>query len=80
MAELGPDSLEEHQRIIDEIGNQHWADVALVGGDFLHVDHPYRRFSNAQEAGDWLKQASFANTYFLIKGSRNMQMEKVLEG
>lgn len=79
MAELGDHSKEEHEKIIQQIGQSHWKAVVLVGGDFLKVDHPYIEFENAQEAGTWLKQQHFENTSLLIKGSRSMQMEKVLE-
>ena len=33
---------------------------------------------NADEAGEWLQQQKFQNVNMLIKGSRSMQMEKVL--
>ncbi len=78
MAELGKDSLHEHQAIIDLVGQYKWAQVVLVGGDFLRITHPYTRFENASQAGEWLRQQSFRNTALLIKGSRSMQMEKVL--
>jgi UDP-N-acetylmuramoyl-tripeptide--D-alanyl-D-alanine ligase len=51
----------------------------LVGGYFLKIDHPYLKFNNSLQAKDWLQQQHFENTYFLIKGSRNVQMEKVLD-
>ncbi|MES1223607.1 MAG: UDP-N-acetylmuramoyl-tripeptide--D-alanyl-D-alanine ligase, partial [Bacteroidota bacterium] len=79
MAELGPESLQEHQDIIDLIGKFHWDNVVLVGGDFLKLHHPYLHFKNSTEAKEWLNAQHFSNAYFLIKGSRSMQMEKVLE-
>ena len=79
MAELGKESLQEHQAIIDLIDRYNWKQVVLVGGDFLKLKHSYIQFENAAQAKDWLKQQAFQNTYLLIKGSRSMQMEKVLE-
>ena len=79
MAELGDESLEEHRGIIDVIKQGTWKEVVLVGGDFLKIQHPYTSFNNAAEAKEWLRQQHFENTHFLIKGSRSMQMEKVLE-
>ena len=79
MAELGDESLEEHKGIVDVIKQGKWKAVILVGGDFLKVQHPYTSFTNATEAREWLRQQHFENTYLLIKGSRSMQMEKVLE-
>ncbi|WP_431213529.1 UDP-N-acetylmuramoyl-tripeptide--D-alanyl-D-alanine ligase [Puia sp. P3] len=78
MAELGPESLNEHRGIVDLIAQHPWRDVALVGGDFQKIDHPYRRFGDSKEAGHWLSSAGFRNVYLLIKGSRSSKMELVL--
>ena len=79
MAELGNDSLQEHQNIIKEIDKHQWKDVVLVGGDFMNVDHTYRKFNSADEAGEWCKKTKSEHSFFLIKGSRSMQMEKLLD-
>lgn len=79
MAELGVESLQEHKGIVDEIGKAQWKEVLLVGGDFMRLNHPYRKLATAQEAGEWLKQQNLADAYLLVKGSRSTGMEKVLE-
>jgi UDP-N-acetylmuramoyl-tripeptide--D-alanyl-D-alanine ligase len=79
MAELGTDSLKEHKDIIKEIDKHQWKDVILVGGDFMKVDHTYRKFNSAIEVGEWLQNIKPQNSFFLIKGSRSMQMEKLLD-
>lgn len=79
MAELGKESIAEHEAIVNLIKQFNWKQVVLVGGDFLKINHPYLSFSNADEAGNWWKQQAAENSYLLIKGSRSMQMEKVLE-
>ncbi len=79
MMELGDASLHEHENIIQIINTYKWENVVLVGGDFKNTHHSYIYFDTAAQAGNWLQQQHFANTYFLIKGSRNIQMEKVLE-
>ncbi|HUR66662.1 MAG TPA: UDP-N-acetylmuramoyl-tripeptide--D-alanyl-D-alanine ligase [Chitinophagaceae bacterium] len=78
MAELGTGSIAEHQAIVDIIHRYDWKKVALVGGDFLKVQHPYLQFKDVEEAKNWFQQQSFQHTHFLIKGSRRMQMEKVI--
>jgi UDP-N-acetylmuramoyl-tripeptide--D-alanyl-D-alanine ligase len=78
MAELGKESVQEHKEIVDLISRHEWSDVILVGGDFLKVDTPYKTFRNAAEAAEWYAGQHFENTYFLVKGSRSTQMEKVL--
>jgi UDP-N-acetylmuramoyl-tripeptide--D-alanyl-D-alanine ligase len=79
MAELGSESLAEHRHLIELIGRHRWKAVVLVGGDFLKISHPYTAMENAIQARDWFQKNHFQNTYFLVKGSRSMQMEKVLE-
>ncbi len=79
MSELGPESINEHKAILELIGRYSWNDVLLVGGDFLRVNTPYKTFENSREAGKWLKEQNISDAYLLIKGSRSMQMERVLE-
>lgn len=79
MAELGEQSLPEHQSIIDLIQKNNWNRVVLVGGDFMKIDHPFQKFENTEQAKQWFHQQNFDNCSFLIKGSRSMQMEKILE-
>jgi UDP-N-acetylmuramoyl-tripeptide--D-alanyl-D-alanine ligase len=78
MAEVGTESLKEHQEIIDLIKKYTWEKVVLVGGDYAHVDHPFIYFKNANEAKEWFNKQTFDNAYILVKGSRSMQMEKIL--
>lgn len=79
MAELGEESIAEHISIIDLIKQSNWKAVVLVGGDFLQIQHPYYSFATAIEAKSWLQAQHFENTHLLIKGSRSMKMEMVLE-
>ena len=79
MMELGESSITEHQNIIGLISQYKWKDVVLVGGDFNKVTHSYTYFNQSTEAREWYKQQQFAHAYVLIKGSRSMQMEKILE-
>ena len=79
MMELGNESLAEHQQIIEQIKKNNWKYVALVGGDFVKIPHPYASFSNAEEASQWVASQSFDNTAILVKGSRSMQMEKTIQ-
>lgn len=78
MAELGAESLAEHQAVVDLIRQHNWKQVVLVGGDFLRLSHPYLQFENAGQAREWLQQQHLQDAQLLIKGSRSMQMEKIL--
>ena len=79
MAEMGADSMKEHQALIDQIGQHQWKAVLLVGADFEKMGHSYLQFNNAAEAGEWLQKTGFEGSSYLVKGSRSMQMEKVLQ-
>ena len=79
MMELGTESIAEHTAIINLINQYQWKAVVLVGGDFKNIAHPYIYFENAAEAKQWLRQQPIENCVLLVKGSRSMQMEKVLE-
>lgn len=78
MMELGEESVVEHQQIVDLINSYPWYQVVLVGGDFQKTEHRYLFFNYSSEAADWYRQQNFSNTHLLIKGSRSMQMEKIL--
>jgi UDP-N-acetylmuramoyl-tripeptide--D-alanyl-D-alanine ligase len=78
MAELGTESLEEHRGIVELIKKYNWQEVVLVGGDFLKIDHPFTKMNTSAEAAAWYRSKQFHDAYLLIKGSRSMQMEKVL--
>lgn len=78
MAELGDDSLREHEALINLISQYNWDKVVLVGGDFLKITHPFISFRNADEAAQWFREQTFSQKAILVKGSRSMQMEKVL--
>ncbi|MBP6433030.1 MAG: UDP-N-acetylmuramoyl-tripeptide--D-alanyl-D-alanine ligase [Ferruginibacter sp.] len=79
MMELGNESKVEHQAIVDLLKMHNWQNVVLVGGDFKTIPHPYTYFDTSTLAKEWMHNNNFIDTYFLIKGSRSMQMEKVLE-
>jgi UDP-N-acetylmuramoyl-tripeptide--D-alanyl-D-alanine ligase len=79
MAELGIESVNEHQNILEIINGYEWQNVLLIGGDFAKLKHSYIQLPSSVEAGEWLRKNKINDAYLLIKGSRSTQMEKVLD-
>jgi UDP-N-acetylmuramoyl-tripeptide--D-alanyl-D-alanine ligase len=79
MMELGVGSVQEHENIVSLIKSFNWDNVALVGGDFGKIQNDFIYLSNSTEAKDWFLKQGFENTYLLVKGSRSMQMEKIIQ-
>lgn len=80
MMELGAESEKEHADIISLINQNKWYAVVLVGKNFEEIKNNYINLENSLQARDWIKNENVENAQILIKGSRSMQMEKVLEG
>jgi len=79
MAELGDESQHEHQQLVDLIKLYSWNQVVLVGSAFSEIHDSFNYFSKVDEAKDWFKSQRFTDAQILIKGSRSMQMEKLLD-
>ncbi len=78
MMELGEESIAEHEAIAHLIKQYSWEKVVLVGGDFGKIEHGFLFFPDSLTAKEWFVQQAFTNTHLLIKGSRSMQMEKIV--
>lgn len=79
MMELGQQSIAEHENIVETIKKYEWDKVILVGGDFGKIEHSFTYLPTSAEAAEWAKKQYFNDSYILIKGSRSIAMEKVLE-
>ncbi len=79
MKELGADTHKEHEQLVQLINQYKWKAVALTGRAFSAVDHHFHSFENANETKEWFLKNNFSDALILVKGSRSMQMEKVVE-
>ncbi|PJA07515.1 MAG: UDP-N-acetylmuramoyl-tripeptide--D-alanyl-D-alanine ligase [Flavobacteriales bacterium CG_4_10_14_0_2_um_filter_32_8] len=79
MLELGTISQLEHQKIIDKVQTLK-INALFVGKEFNAVPKKYSftYLQNYNEAITWLKIAKLVDFQILIKGSRGMQLEKVV--
>ncbi|MBK9328433.1 MAG: UDP-N-acetylmuramoyl-tripeptide--D-alanyl-D-alanine ligase [Sphingobacteriales bacterium] len=81
MFELGQEAPKEHQFIADLCEKLQLDTIVLVGNDFSNTrtsDHVLK-FPTASEAQNWFRKQDFSDAEILLKGSRGMKMEKVLE-
>ena len=78
MMELGEASLHEHEKLLRLIKEINFNEVILIGGDFEKAHGPHHYFQTAEAAAAYITQRNFKHNYFLIKGSRSIQTEKVL--
>ncbi len=80
MLELGDESLAEHQAIVNLVNESGFGMVLLVGPDFMQVAiGKYLSFSTSEDARDWLMDHQIQDFTILVKGSRGIKMEKVLD-
>ena len=79
MMELGEESIQEHQALVDLLQFLNLDKVILVGGDFGSIKQHYPYFSNTAVATEWLAANKPEQALILIKGSRSTGMEKLLE-
>ncbi len=81
MMELGKNSEIEHQQILDLLMGYQFHYVILIGSNFKQLTLPnfVLSFTDTQKAIDALKQNPIKNSTVLIKGSRKVALEKVVE-
>ncbi|MCA0364674.1 MAG: UDP-N-acetylmuramoyl-tripeptide--D-alanyl-D-alanine ligase [Bacteroidetes bacterium] len=81
MFELGEYSEAEHSALGKLVSEQDFDTVVLYGENMQHaLDHLPKAyyFTDKFSLHNWLIEKTFANTYFLVKGSRGVGLESVL--
>jgi len=81
MFELGSAAATEHQIITNYIQNSDFAENYLVGDNFRMTDTSSNfvfKFKSIEDLKKHLNESDFENCFFLIKGSRGMALEQVL--
>lgn len=86
MFELGSEASQEHESIIHLIQkNQLEAQTILVGEHFqeailqLKLEGVIRSYKNTVALKEWFDKQNYADNCYLIKGSRGIALEKILE-
>ena len=81
MFELGNLSEEEHQQVANILKDSDIDEAYLIGSNFYKTDgaHKIKRFRDFEELTCFLQTKTFQNATILIKGSRGMELERVLD-
>lgn len=82
MFELGGDARTEHQNIVDFLSKDKFAEVYLVGENFFGTDissSHIQKFRTFEELKTQVQKSPPTEATILIKASRGMAMERILE-
>ena len=83
MLELGSYADEEHERIINFVNRQKLDTVVLIGKQFKQAlnEKSFKNFwfEDSDSAREWFSKQKFTGYTFLLKGSRGMKVERILE-
>ena len=81
MLELGKYSHDEHTKILNLITELKATNVFIVGPIFteIGIEFNFKTFLNISELNEFLRKEPIKNGNLLIKGSRGIELEKVLE-
>ncbi|WP_224483830.1 UDP-N-acetylmuramoyl-tripeptide--D-alanyl-D-alanine ligase [Robertkochia aurantiaca] len=78
MFELGESAREEHQMIADRCRELEMEKVYLVGMNFFGINTSYQQFRTYEDLQIYLQQHPPSESSLLIKGSRGMALERIL--
>ena len=79
MRELGQDSAEEHQKIVDYLEECDFERIILVGSQFAATRHSYETYADAPALIEALKQEKPTGKNILIKGSNGIRLSTVVD-
>ena len=78
MLELGEESKAEHQNILELAKSLGYENLITVGNYFKEVN-PESAFANTAELTEYLKTNKITSKNILLKGSRGVALEKIID-
>ena len=78
MKELGNESLNEHQEILNLIKELEFCNVILVGSEFNKINKEFQSFLNVDELISHINQNEISGKKILVKGSHSIHLEKLI--
>ena len=82
MFELGTEAKNEHQNIVSFLEENYIGKVYLIGSNFFNIETtaPYiYKFETFEDLKDNIQKNPPKNNFLLIKASRGMALERILE-
>lgn len=79
MFELGEDSQKEHQAIVDLVNTMNFENSFFIGEHFYKTKTNNKQFKTYEEFKNHLIKNQLKSNSLLIKGSRGMRLERVLD-
>ncbi|AZI31687.1 UDP-N-acetylmuramoyl-tripeptide--D-alanyl-D-alanine ligase [Kaistella carnis] len=79
MLELGEESEKEHNSILELAKSLNFDEVITVGQHFRTSNKEEKAFINAKELSEYLKTHQLKSENILLKGSRGIALEQILE-
>ncbi|WP_047416412.1 UDP-N-acetylmuramoyl-tripeptide--D-alanyl-D-alanine ligase [Cellulophaga sp. Hel_I_12] len=79
MFELGETAPEEHQAIVDLASSMRFDTVFLIGKNFAKTKNKEQTFETFEALASFLEKNPIPKSNILIKGSRGMALERLLE-
>ena len=79
MFELGNSAAAEHQNIADLVLQMNFDHVFLIGKNFYKTENSLQKFNSFDSLTTYLKKNPLKNSTILIKGSRGMALERILD-
>ncbi len=79
MLELGEESESEHQAILNLAQSLSFDEIITVGKYFKKINKSSKSYENSQELSDELKTNKILSKNILLKASRGIALEKILE-
>ena len=79
MLELGSDSEMEHHAILNLAQTLHFDEIITVGSQFAKVNQICKSFENSAALSAYLKDHAISSGNILLKGSRGIALEQILD-
>lgn len=79
MLELGDESEKEHQSILGLASLLNFDEIITVGNEFKKINTTSKSYQNSKELSDYLKSSKIESKNILLKASRGIALEQILE-